>query len=248
MSIKNYTREQIEAGLANHEPALKERIRLLFVNNFITDENFDRICRLYSNLKGSYYDTVVIIEKYPGNTDKLLPLVSNETFDTPLGSVLANDPLRNDFCDEDDDFFLDDSGYSENMALYDHLMMLQCVLKDFNVVSIQIADSRPSIVRELAAAIEELLRERNALVVLCSNISESEKTVLNDLYGRIKAKETSRLFNFLNTGDARIRGTGPFMAGVLVADKWELDHHFISLEPNKTPHLAGCATLKKYQG
>jgi AmmeMemoRadiSam system protein B len=247
MSIKSFSKKKILDGLERHSHTVSNRLRVLFVQEHITEEGFEVACKLYSNLMGDQYDDIVIIERLGHDHDKLLPMVSNNLFITPFGPVTVNDQLRNDFCDEDDDFFIDDEGYSENMCAYDHLMMLQCVMDDFKVVSIQVADERPSIIRELAMAVSELLRERNSLVIVCSDVSGITDDALDRIKQMIEGKEHSRLLNYLNTGDAGLVGTGPFAAGVLVSDSWELTFNYEPFEDGKANFLAGWGALKDYK-
>jgi AmmeMemoRadiSam system protein B len=246
MSIQNFSLKQIQDGLANYEPTAPNRVRVIFVEEHINEGCFENACKLYSNLKDTSYDDVIIIERLGHNYDKLLPMVSNTTFITPLGPVEVNDQLRNEFCDEDDDFFIDDEGYSDRMCIYDHLMMLQSVLGQFRVLSIQVADERPSIVRELASAVTELMRDRNALIVVCSNISGSSEEALENIRKMIDENEFSRLLNYLNTGDAGILGRGPFAAGVLISNNWELVNHLSSFDEHKHGFLSGFAAIRDY--
>lgn len=246
MSIQKFSLKQIQEGISKFEPSAQNRVRILFVEEHIDESNFESACKLYSNLKGTSYDDVIVLERLGHNHNKLLPMVSNTTFITPLGPVEVNDQLRNDFCDEDDDFFIDDAGYSDRMCIYDHLMMLQGVLGEFRTVSIQIADERPSIVRELASAVTELLRERNALIIVCSSITNSKPEILDNVRTMIDEHEFSRLLNYLNTGDAGIVGRGPFAAGVLVSYNWELVNHLTSFDDKNHAFLAGFASIKDY--
>jgi AmmeMemoRadiSam system protein B len=243
-SIKTFSRKQIEEGLSKFTPDEGNRVRILFAQSHINEQNFSEACRLYSSLQGAGYDDVVIIEKYPGSYDKLIPLISNAAFETPIGEVPANDMLRNDFCDEDDDFYLDDSGYTEDMALFDQLMMLQCAIGEFRAVSIQLVDMRGSIIRELASGVGELIRDRNALVVICADASASDSEKLEKLQQTIDQKEISRMMNFLSTGDAGIDGAGPLCAGVLIANEWELETR---LEPDGSGFLYGHSRLYHHE-
>ncbi len=247
MSITSFTKKQILEGLAKYEPSISNRLRILYVQEHIDKNSFEHACKLYSNLKGASYDDVIIIEKFHGSHDKLLPLVSNTSFETPIGTVEANDVLRNDFCDEDDDFFLDDAGYREDMAIYDQLMMLQCVLTDFKAVSIQVVDMRTSIIRELTGALAELMRERNGLVIICADASECDDQKLQSIQQAVDNREHSRLMNYLNTGDAGINGAGPLAAGILLADNWELETKLGISDVKGSPFLSGYSCLTKYE-
>jgi AmmeMemoRadiSam system protein B len=102
-------------------------------------------------------------------------MASNVFFETPLGNVQVNDYLRNEFCDEDDDFFIYDEAFSEDMSLFQHLMMLQCVSDDFEAVSIKIADENHSIIKELAHVLEEVLAARSSLLIFCCDLEGNRK-------------------------------------------------------------------------
>ncbi|MFW6348272.1 MAG: AmmeMemoRadiSam system protein B [Cyclonatronaceae bacterium] len=248
-SILSYSRADIEAGLAAYAPTAKNRLRVLFAPVHITEENFETACRLYANLKNTSYDDVIIIERFLDNGTKRLPMISDAIIETPLGEVPVNDVLRNDFCDEDDDFYIDDLGRHENMSLPEHLMMLQCTLaNDFRVLSLQITDERPSIVRELAAGVAEILRERNALIIVCAEAAEADKNGLQEVQRLAAEQNFSRMLNYINTGDAGVQGGGPLAAGILLSHNWELETCLMI--PGKDAHiacLAGYAGLPVYE-
>lgn len=247
-SITRYTRAEIEAGLSAYSATVKNRLRVLFAPMHITGEKFETACRLYANLKGNAYDDVIIIERFLDEGPKKLPMISDAIIETPLGSVAVNDGLRNDFCDEDDDFYIDDLGRHENMSLHEHVMMLQCTLeKEFRVLGMQITDERPSIVRELAAGVAEILRERNALVIVCADATKEDKSSLQEVERLVSEKNFSGMHNYINTGDANVRGGGPLAAGILIADSWELDTCLMIPGKDDIACLAGYACLPTYE-
>lgn len=244
MSIRSYSREQIIAGLDKHSRQADNRVRILFGGRHIREFNFDAMCKLYANIRGEHYDDVLIIEAFPGEHPRLLPMVSVPSFTTSLGEVPVNDALRNDFCDEDDDFFIDDAGFNDDMAIHDHLMMLQCTLENFRVLSIQIVQAQSSIVRELAMAIAELMRDRNALIIFCADASQSSPEQLERLKEYINGKSFSRIKNYLNTGDAGITDGAPVSAGSLTAAEWELETHLYAPAEGEIVCLSGYAQLR----
>lgn len=248
MSIKKYTREQITDCIRKHHVKPDQRIRLLFANEKLTEDNFEQACALYAPLLGTRFDSVLVVERLGFAHDRLLPMISDQVLKTPLGEVPVNDSLRNEFCDEEDDFYIDDIGNNENMSIYDQLMLLQCVLPDLNVVSIQIAEERPSIIRELAYTITELLLERNVLVVLCSDISKCTQNDIERIRKMVRDDEMSALMNFCNSGDSGMIGTGPFLAGILAAKSWELEFQVPELgtPENGEPFMGGYAKLQSY--
>lgn len=214
----------------NQNEVPNEHIRLLFAPTRINHDNFEQACDIYSRIDPASFDTVVIVETYDRVLDKKLPMPSNKVFKTPLGDVPVNDFLRNELCDEDDDFFIHDEGFSKDMGLFQQLMMLQCTCDEFNTLSIQVADRGPAIVKELAFVLEEVLASRNALLVFCCELDNARRKEFEKVKGMILNNNQSGLLNYLNSGESRIEGTPSFIAGILVADAWDLKLNFLYRE------------------
>lgn len=233
MNITSYTREQIKEGLdkaRDRHNEQNENIRLLFAPVQIDDDNFDRACEIYSRLEMSNYDTVVVVESYDEKLDKKLPMASNTFFETPFGKVRVDDYMRNEFCDEDDDFFIHDEAFDKEISLFQQLMFLQTLSDDFSALSVQIADTDPAIVKELAYVLEEVLASRNALIVFCCELDNERKEEFEKVLDILEAENQSGLMNYLNSGESHIKGTTSFIAGIIVAQKWGLDLNFLKGE------------------
>ncbi|MFU8813647.1 MAG: AmmeMemoRadiSam system protein B [Balneolaceae bacterium] len=224
------------------EPASKN-IRILFVPSAINSDNADAAADLYQLLSGSSYETVVVVESRPGAQEKKLPMPSNHEFTTGLGSVIANDRLRNELCDEDDDFFIDDSAFSESSSLYDQLPFLQTVLSDFSMLSLQITDESPAIVKELASAFEEILASRNALLLFCCDFSALQDDQIATIWNQYNEQNRSGLMNSLSS-DWPMTGAGALFAGLLISGGWGL-----TLHPCENRHFNGmpCAAEVQHQ-
>lgn len=225
MRITSFSREQIKEGLENassSESANSENVRILFSPFRIEATNFRNACASYSLVKNSRFDTVVVLESHPGSAEKKLPMPSNKIFSTPIGEVPVNDRLRNDFADEDDDFFVSDDAFDDKVSIYDQLMMLQCALDSFDVLSIQITEESPFIIKELVASIAEILRNRNALIVCCTNLPPSEKVEIERVIDMAENENFSGMMNYMNSGNSGIEGLSSFFTGLLVAREWNL--------------------------
>jgi len=230
MNITSYSREQIEQGLENarkKHDGNNDHIRLLFAPQRIDDDNFERACDIYSRLDMSNYETVVVVETHDDKLDKKLPMSSNSFFETPLGKVPVNDYMRNEFCDEDDDFFIHDEAFHEDISLFQQLMFLQTISDDFQALSVHIADPDPSIVKEIGYVLEEVLASRNALIVFCCELDNDRKKEFDRVVEMIEQNNESGLMNYLNSGESQFKGTTAFIAGVIVANKWDLDLNFL---------------------
>lgn len=230
MNITEFTEEQIQQGIdqaQEQRDGLNEHIRLLFTPKQINENNFEQVCDIYSRIDPDNYDTVIVVESHDKVLNKKLPMPSNKYFETPLGKVKVNDALRNDFCDEDDDFFVSDEGFSKDMSLFQQLMMLQVVMNDFQVLSVQIADEGSFIVKELAYVLEEVMASRNSLIIFCCDLPVDRKKEYERLKSIIQSEENSDLLHFLNSGDTYIDGVGSFIAGIMVSWEWGLSIHFL---------------------
>lgn len=233
MNITSYSREQIEQGLKKAREShndVNENIRVLFVPERINDDNFERTCDVYSRLDMSGYDTVVIVESYEEELDKKLPMASNSFFETPLGEVPVDDYMRNEFCDEDDDFFIHDEAFNKNISLFQQLMFLQVLSDDFSALSVQIADKAPAIVKELAYVLEEVLAYRNALIIFCCELDNDRKQEFENVLEILDSNNQSGLMNYLYSGESSVEGITSFIAGIIVAEKWGLNMNFLKGE------------------
>lgn len=233
MNITSYTREEIEAGIQKGRERHRDtnsEIRLLFAPEVINSDNFECACDIYSRIDMSNYDTVVVVESHKQTLDKKLPMASNRYFETPLGTVPADDYIRNEFCDEDDDFYIHDEAFDKDISLFQQLMFLQTLSDDFSAVSIQIADNNPSIVRELAYVLEEVLASRNALLVFCCELGQEFRDEFRKIKGMVDAENHSGLLNYLGRASSNMKGDTAFLTGIIVAGKWKLGLNFIGLE------------------
>lgn len=237
MRITSFSRDQIREGI--DKQALSRRVhsnsvRILFSPFRIDSSSFKTACTSYSVVKDETYDTVVVLESHPGGAEKKLPMPSNKSFSTPLGDVPVNDRLRNDFADEDDDFFVTDDAFDENVSIYDQLMLLQCTVDSFDVLSIQITEESTFIIKELVASISEILRNKNVLLVCCTNLPVTSKDEIQSLSEMARNNQFSSMMNYMNNGESDIEGVSTFLTGLLVAAEWNLDVSFTTVHDRNT--------------
>ena len=131
---------------------------------------------------------------------------------------------------------------SDEMSLYTQLMMLQVCQDNFDVVSIQIGDYDPAIIKELAFALDELFRNRNALLVFCCDLPSSNPSELEKLKGLIESNNESGLHHYLNSKEKEVEGARAFMTGILVSKYWDLDIWFTPVN-EKTTYTGGFAHI-----
>src|SRR5690554_1413317 len=229
MSIHSLSRQEIRNQIdkAKFSASENSHIRILFVPNKIDQNNFDELSSAYKTVYGKNYDTVVVIESFTGNLEKKLAMPSHKVFETRFGEVEVNDHLRNEFCDEEDDFYITDEGFNKDMSLFTQIPILQAYLNNFNVLSLQIGDYDPAIIRELAHAMDELLLNRNALMIFCCDVPASNPAELEKVRTMVVENRESELQNYLNSSEKMVKGARAFMSGILVAKAWELEIEFM---------------------
>ncbi|TVQ65627.1 MAG: AmmeMemoRadiSam system protein B [Balneolaceae bacterium] len=248
MKTALYSRETLQSKIGRYGDASAENnlnVRLLFAPRKLNEQTVDEFCSVYSKISGESFETVVIVESHFGETKRKLPMPSFKSVETPFGEVMVNDKLRNEFADEDDDFFIDDDAFDENVSIHDQLMLLQSVLDDFSILSIQITDSNSFIVKELAYALEEVLLSRNMLIVFCCDLKSEHTDELRSVLEYIENDNFSALLNYLNSGRSSVEGVGTFITGLIVAQKWGLTLDFEVLNgKNVSNALTGYAHLQ----
>jgi AmmeMemoRadiSam system protein B len=212
-------------------------LKIMFVPDS-TSGTVDQIRKVYSTLRGGSFETVVFIETRIMDVPKKIPMPTLSEFVTPTGTVLVDDALRNDFCDEDDDFFIDDAAYGPDMEIHRHLPYLQEVMHDFKVLSVPICDDDPAIVREVDYVLSELMGSRNQLIVVACSLSASHQDN-NEFLSYVRDKDMSNIMNRINSGETPVSGSAAFMAGLLIAYSWDLTISFFKVEGPSESAIAG---------
>lgn len=250
-NITDYSLQEIQDGLKGAQTegeGYNDYIRILFSPTAINEQNFERVCEIYSRIDPSNYDTAVIVEVHSEVLEKKLPMPSNRVFQTPLGAVPVNDYMRNEFCDEDDDFFIHDGAYSEQMSLFQQLMMLQGqgIGSDFKALSVQITDESHFIVKELAHVLEEVLASRRTLLIFCCDLDGDRRKEFARVRKMVDDNSQSNLLNYLNSGESHITGIASFVTGIMVAREWDMRVNFLDAdEETSTSLLAAYADRER---
>ena len=229
MDTPIFTKSRITSGLeAARRPDDEGQPtpRVLFAPGALTAGTFPQMCSLYSRLRPGDFETVVIVESDVAHAGAHIPVSALDRFETPLGSVPVHDRLRNDFCDEDDDFYVDDGKTPPSTALTSQLMMLQAALGEFSALSIRLLGDEPFLIREAAGALDELLANRSTLVVCCCHLNQGKQAQFEQIRDRISKGDTGGLMALLNADPGLIEGAASFAAGVLLCRNWNLEIRF----------------------
>lgn len=249
MEILSYSKSKIVEQIKGSKIAeVHESVKVIFSPSKIDDTNFNQACDVYQSLRDDSFDNVIIIEEHQESLTKKLSMSSHSYYKTPIGRVMVNDAMRNEFCDEEDDFFVDDAAYNSDMSLFHQLMLLQSVLDSFSVVSIAISnDERPSIIRELVYALDEILSLRNALVVVCCDLPANQISSFKKIMKYINKWEKSSFLNTILNDEIKVNGKSAFMTGILLSKEWNLKTVFMPVHNNsRTESLIAGYSYREY--
>ncbi|HKI47603.1 MAG TPA: AmmeMemoRadiSam system protein B [Balneolales bacterium] len=229
MNSLSYTKEQILDAIKEAcKTAVEQNTRILFLPNEINDKNFRQVCEVYASIYPHNFDTIVILEGVDRELKKGICIPDLESFKTPFGSVPVNTRLADDFCDEEDDFYITNESYHEGLSLFQQLQMLQVVQSGYSVVSIQVSNQESSsILRELSIVMSDVLTAYNSLTICCCDMHIDQKDKLDLLMNYHVARDTSNLKYLINQEDVLVHGKSPLLTGMLLAQIWDLDIQFL---------------------
>ncbi|GAB5518632.1 MAG: hypothetical protein RhofKO_08830 [Rhodothermales bacterium] len=164
------------------------------------------------------YDTVVLVSPSHSGRFRRMTICSVDEYHTPLGQVPISDQVRNELCDEDDDFFLDDEGHFHTEGIDVQLPYLQTLLREsFDIVPIVMGDESPEFCRELGSALGEVMYNRRTLLVVSADFLRMEPGAMEELTTAFEAKDVSRLMMILNGDQLKCEGRGGIVAALIAA-------------------------------
>lgn len=248
MKFPNLTKEEIQESFqrVRFTGEKSHSVRMLFTPTHVESDHLDDFTRIYNTIDGQKFDTLVVVESYTGELEKKLSLPSAYNFETPFGVVQVNDKLREELCDEEDDFYISDSGLSDKSSLYTQIMVFQAYQEKFDVLSVQIGDYDTAIVQELAYALDELLSNRNVLLVFCSDIPSENKDELAKLKALVTQNNETALKHYIHSHDKKVNGARALITGVMIAQSWNLDIKFMD-DLTDSKFIGGFAGVPKHQ-
>lgn len=175
---------------------------------------------VYAALRSAVYETVIVIAPSPLHLDdfKRIGICSLDEYRSPLGSVLVDEKVRNELCDEDDDIYIDDTGHFHQTGMDVQLPFLQSVLEGFTVVPLVMGSESLDLCKELGNAVGEIMFNRPTLVVACADIQFANEAGLDALRSALEALDIDALHRVLNReSDIVVRGKGAVLTAVMAS-------------------------------
>ena len=190
---------------------------------------------VYKLLEGRRYDTVVLVAPSHTSSSERMLISSVDEYVTPLGTLLVNDRMRHELCDEDDDLFIDDRGHFDAQGIDVQLPYLQTVLGGFTIVPVVMGDESPALCRELGHALGEITYNQRALVVASVDVLDASDEHLAEFKTGFESGDVERLMVLLNSERVRMAGKGPLLATMIAAQRRRAEHgRVLSLESTHT--------------
>ncbi|MDX1428641.1 MAG: AmmeMemoRadiSam system protein B [Rhodothermales bacterium] len=173
--------------------------------------------RIYKQLEGRRYDTVVIIAAGGEEAKGRINIWSSDTYGSGSSAVEVNDRMRNELCDEDDDIFVSDDGHFLDDGIHAQLPLLRESIGEFRVVPLVMGDETPDICRELGSALSEVSYNESTLIVAVVDAEGGASGWFGRFDEHLAAGDVSNLFGMIMSGDMRVRGGGGLMAAMIAA-------------------------------
>ncbi|MBP3192919.1 AmmeMemoRadiSam system protein B [Natronogracilivirga saccharolytica] len=221
-----FTNEELKERMASMPYCGQDGLRMLFLPPRMTTQNADEFCFVYRQIMDTDYDTIVIIEPDSWHAKRKIQLLAGRSVETPSGPVPLDERLRDDFCDEEDDFYIREDADVTHLGFFDHLQMLQLTQNDFSVVGMQLMDESPPIVQELTFVLKEIMPFKNGLIVFCCEMPAQYQDTFDKLTRAISEENDTRLNNLIYSGESHIHGAGVFLSGVMAARYREREIRF----------------------
>ncbi len=221
-----FSKEELLAGIKKQPFAGQDGIRMIFLPPRITKENVDQFCYIYRQIMDTAYDVAVIVEKDDFESFRKIPALPGRSVRTAFGTTRMEERLRDDFCDEEDDFFIRDDGNYSHLGFFDHVAMLQLVQQDIEVIGLQLLDESPPLVQELTYVLKEILPFKNAIAIFCCELEGQYQEMFDALRNIISEQNDTRLLNLVYSGESHIAGAGLFLTGVMTARDREREIRF----------------------
>ncbi len=221
-----FGREELLAKINAHPYAGQDGIRMIFLPPRLAPNNVDEFTYIYRQFQDTDYDVAVIVEQDRFESFRKIPVLPGNSVSTEFGTLRMEERLRDDFCDEEDDFFIREKADFSQLGFFDHVSMLQLVQKDIEVIGLQLLDDSPPIVQELTYVLKEILPFKNAIAIFCCELPARHMETFQMLQQLIREGNDTRLLNLIYGGDSDISGAGIFLAGLMTARDREREIRF----------------------
>jgi len=182
----------------------------------------------YRLLKGKFFDTVVVIGPSHRAFFRGASIYERGGYETPLGIVPIDMETAEKIRSQSGMISFVPDAHRQEHSVEIQLPFLQVALGEFSFVPVVMGVQDEKTCRELAGAIAEAVRDKDALIVGSSDLSHFrgyEKTVEMDslVLDHMKKMDSVGLLRDLEKGACEACGGGPIAVTMMVAEKLGAD-------------------------
>ena len=176
----------------------------------------------YKAIKARQYDTVIVLGPSHYINFKGAALWPKGAFRTPLGSISVDESLSQSLLLVSSLFSSYPAAFSREHSVEVQLPFLQLVLDNFKIVPVVLGYVDFSDCKNLAAAISEVIKDKNCLLIASSDMYHGynyQEGELKDIYtlSFIKKLQPKELYDSIQTNKAQLCGWAAVITSMLVA-------------------------------
>jgi MEMO1 family protein len=175
----------------------------------------NQLAQAYCAASSANYDLVVLLSPADAPFNRIA-ISAYGYLETPLGKLEINDYVRNELCDEDDDFFISEEGL-DTPSIELHLPLLQRTLgkhAPFKVLPIVMGNQTVDLCGEVSSALSEIFQSKKVLLIALCNFSLSAQPHLDDYIRSLAAQDYGALLRYAVVQGSVI-GTGLGVVAVM---------------------------------
>lgn len=220
---------EIDLALKEAEASTKSEVPGHIKTLLVPHDNYryvlPALAHAYRHPKAGTYTLVVFIAPSVDRFNRIA-ISGFSFFQTPLGKVELSDPVRNEFFDQDDDFFISEEGYPKGSSIEIQLPLLQQTLgkvKPFKIVPLLVGSQTPDLCNELVGALSELLQYNNVLLVAPNTFhySHENHSLIDNFIGLLEKQSYPELMRHAVKYEDKL-GTGLGVTAVAAKASSEL--------------------------
>ncbi len=194
------------------------------------DELLALLAKAYKQVEKTAPDLVVFIAPAV-DTFHRIAMSGFAAFETPLGKVELSDYVRNELCDEDDDFFISEEGLPKGYSIETQLPILQRTIgrhAPFKILPILMGEQTVDLCDETAAALSEVLMSKKVLVIGHCNFNAAyQGEVMQNYLSALEALNYDELMRYAVIHGKKF-GTGLGIAAIVARVARELSAKRVS--------------------
>lgn len=172
---------------------------------------------LFEYVRNADFSTAVVIGHLTDQETGRISLYNGDTFPIQGVHLPINTELLDELCDEEDDFFAEDIGHTQNPAIIRMIGALLGLRDNVEVLPIIAGSKRLSIAEELGHALGEVMHNRHLLLVSAIEVEKVAQATLGAFIGSLETMQLNPLIRMVQSDEVKLKGGNVSFIGTLLA-------------------------------